>query len=457
MVSRLVSEARSARRKLILRRPVQWAAGQLRALERLLVDNQWRIVEASVEDLGKPVAEAWMSEVGLVLQEVRIQLKNLHRWRSPRRARLQLSLQPARAWLEPEPLGRVLVVGPFNFPFQLTLAPLAAALAAGNDVVVKPSELAPASSRLLAELLPGYLDREAVSVVEGGPEAVSALLDEPFDHVFFTGGTKAGREVAKRAAERLVPVTLELGGKNPAIVCGGAHIDRAARWILWGRLFNAGQSCVAPDYVLVEQSIAGQFVSAFRRSLASFYPTAESLSANMARIVNSAHFERLVSLVEAGGFKELISVGEPKPRELVFPPTILVGTAPSAACLQEEIFGPILPVVEVAGLEEAISFASDRPRSLVSYVFLGPSLDKRMISRELGSSAVVFNSTMCWFAARDLPFGGVGDSGMGAYHGRWGFETFSHLKAVYDRRGLELWVAYPPYVRLKARLLRLMA
>jgi aldehyde dehydrogenase (NAD+) len=438
-------------------RPAAWRRAQLEALRRLLTEGAGELETAMRCDLGKPPPESWITELRLVEREIAHSLNHLHRWMSPEHVHLPVVLQPGRASVVCEPLGVALVIAPWNYPVQLLALPMAAAIAAGNAVAGKPSELAPATSAVLARLVPRFLDPEAVAIVEGGAEVAQGLLAERFDHIFYTGGQQVAHVVAEAAARHLTPVTLELGGKSPAIVDRDANLGVVARRLAYGKFVNAGQTCVAPDYVLVHQDLEGRLVEHLAAAVSEFYGADPQASPDYGRIVNDAHFERLLGLLAAGGYATAV-VGGPGRAEAAqryLPPTILTGVSPDAAVMGEEIFGPILPVLAVPDLDAAVAFVNARPKPLALYVFSGhPAAAQQVIDRTSSGSACI-NTCIVQLAVPDLPFGGVGASGMGAYHGRRGFETFSHCKAVLSKPALpEPPLQYPPYTTLRQRLLR---
>jgi aldehyde dehydrogenase (NAD+) len=347
----------------------------------------------------------------------------------------------------------VLIIGPWNYPVQLVLAPLVGALAAGNFAVIKPSELAPATSRFLAETLPRYLDPECVQVVEGGAVESAALLAERWDYIFYTGNPSVGRMVMEAAAKHLTPVTLELGGKSPCIVDRSANLRVAARRIMWGKLMNAGQVCLAPDYVLVDEAVEAELLMHLAAAIKDFYGEDPRKSPDFARIVNQRHFQRLMRLIEGGG--QIYLGGDSREDELYCVPTILTKTPADAPIMQEEIFGPILPVLTVKSAGEAIAFVNQREKPLALYLFAEDAQVKRQVINGTSSGSVTVNYPCVQAAMPGLPFGGVGDSGMGAYHGRASFETFSHRKSVFMKG---TWpdpsLAYPPLSNLKERIIR---
>jgi aldehyde dehydrogenase (NAD+) len=352
-------------------------------------------------------------------------------------------------------LGVVLIIAPWNYPVQLLLSPLVPALAAGNTVVLKPSEVATATARLMAEIIPRYLDTRVVTVVTGGVDETTELLAETFDHIFYTGNGTVGRIVMRAAAEHLTPVTLELGGKSPAIVAADADIEVAARRIAWGKFLNAGQTCVAPDYVLVDASVKDELTAALLRAVHDFYGDDPQSCPDYGRIVNHHHWDRLTALLDGGGFESTIC-GGPGDRESRFlPPTVLSGVEPTAALMSEEIFGPILPVLSVAGLDQAITFVNERDKPLALYVFSSSDATIDRVIAETAAGGVCVNHAVLHVGISELPFGGVGASGTGAYHGKAGFDTFSHGKSVLRKPTKpDLAIMYPPYKSWKYKLVR---
>ncbi|MGW6171976.1 aldehyde dehydrogenase family protein [Arthrobacter sp. NPDC055138] len=433
-------------------RPLAWRRGQLQALVRLLTEGEAELSAALQADLGKNALESYLTEISIVRSEAGHALKHLGEWTRSRRVPVPLGLLPASARTEPQPLGVVLIIAPWNYPVQLLLAPLAGALAAGNAAVLKPSELAPATSRTLARLLPAYLDPEAVTVVQGGREESTALLAERFDHIFFTGGEQVGKVVLRAAAEHLTPVTLELGGKSPAVVMGG-NLRAAARRLVYGKLLNAGQTCVAPDYVLTTEALAPSLVKQLGRAVREMFGEDPAKSADFGRIVNEGHFDRLASYLADG---TVASGGRTDREQLYIEPTVLTKVSPDAAVMQEEIFGPILPVLTVADLGEAMSFINSRPAPLAAYLYSSSDAEQRRFEHGIRAGSISHNASTIQLAVPELPFGGAGASGMGAYHGKHSFDTFSQLRPVFSKGTLldTLRVAYPRYSAAKTRILR---
>ncbi len=432
-------------------RPLAWRLAQLDGLARLLREHEADMAAALAADLGRPATDAWLADVAPSLAEVEYAQKHLKRWVKPVRTRLPLNQLPARGWMQYEPLGVVLVISPWNYPFYLAISPLVAAIAAGNCVVVKPSELAPASSALMAELLPRFVDPEVVKVVEGDAGTSKALLAQGFDHVLFTGGTEIGRKIMAAAAPTLTPVTLELGGKSPVIVAADADVDVAARRIAWVKLLNSGQTCIAPDYVLVERSIRDRFVEKLLSTLAEF--RADAPDAGLP-IVNERQFERLSQYLEAS--KGTIAAGGvTSEADRTIQPTVILDPDPDEPAMCEEIFGPLLPVMAVDDVDEAIRFVNARSKPLALYAFTGSKATRRRIADEVPAGGVVFNHIAMHVLVPQLPFGGVGESGTGAYHGEWGFWTFSHRKSVLSKAVKpDPRFMYPPYTERAVALMR---
>lgn len=412
------------------------------------------LTDAMAADFGKPELEGWLTDIASVRRDIQGAARRLRSWAAPRRVAVPWTLQPGRADVVPEPLGAVLVIGPWNYPVRCVVLPLAFAIAAGNTVALKPSELAPATSALLAELIPAYLDERAVVVAEGGPEVAEGLLDQRWDHIFFTGGGRVGHLVMAAAARHLTPVTLELGGKNPAIVDHSGDLETAARRIVWGKFLNAGQTCVAPDYVLVHKSVEEPLVRALVHQVVSFYGADPRTSPALGRVVNHSHMRRLVEMLKATK-GHVVMGGQADPAERYLSPTVITDVSWDDAVMEDEIFGPLLPVLTFESIDEALSRLSAREKPLALYLYArNTDLVDQVIARS-SSGSVCVNHNAVQLAVPGLPFGGVGASGMGAYHGKAGFDTFSHAKAVLRRpaRG-ELPFMYPPYTRAKRWVLR---
>lgn len=444
-------------RELFLSGATRDIAYRKRALDTLydaLVSKKDDLARALYEDLNKSEFEAYMTEIGLTLSDLSHIRKKFPRWAKPRRARPDLTQYPARVRIVPEPYGQALIISPWNYPVLLSLEPLIESIAAGNVVVLKTSPYSAATSRLLAELLEDLFDDGLVSVFRGGRRVNQALLDEAFDYLFFTGSPSLGRIVMEKAAKHLTPLTLELGGKSPCIVEKSADLDLAAKRIAFGKLINAGQTCVAPDYLLVDKSVKDALIPRLQKELAVVLKDRDYFDKNYPRIVNDKHFKRLLALLDhqnilpAGG-----RIVDEKSRRLS--PVLVDEPDPESPLMREEIFGPILPVLSYEKLEEALNFIEKRPRPLALYLFTRDGEVESHITRSLSFGGGAINDCLLHMASSHAPFGGIGQSGFGNYHGRYGFETFSHHKTVMKKgRLFDLSLRYHPYREKDFRLLR---
>ncbi len=424
-------------------RDLRERAASLENLRGLLREGERELLVALAEDLGKPATEAYLSEIAFVEGEVALALKKLRSWNRPRRVRTGWITFPASGRVYPSPYGTALIIGPWNYPLQLLLAPLAGALAAGNTAVLKPSELAPQTSRALSRLIGERFHPGLLAAVEGGAETARGLLEQPFDYVFYTGSSRVGRLVMAAAAGKLIPITLELGGKNPCIVDRGADLKLAARRIAWGKFFNAGQTCVAPDYLLVPEELEAPLVGELKSAVGSFYGGDPRSSPDYGRIVNEKHLARLTGLLEGA---EVAFGGEIDRGERYLAPTVVRNVPEGHPLLEEEIFGPILPVLTCRTLDGALDFVNRRPRPLALYFFSTDRGHQRRVIAETTSGGVCLNDTVSQILPPRLPFGGVGESGMGSYHGKASFETFSRPRSVLARSArLDPSFRYPPY------------
>src|SRR6478736_3433804 len=436
-------------------RPVEYRKDQLRALDRLLVEREEDLLAALRHDLGKPAVEGHVTDIAFVRAEIADTLRHLDAWLKPERVKVPVKQQPGRGQIHHDPLGTVLIIGPWNYPVQLVLAPLVGAIAAGNTAAIKPSEVSAETSHALARLLPQYLDADAYAVVEGGVPETTALLDERWDHIFYTGNGTVGRVVMTAAAKHLTPVTLELGGKSPVIVDASADLDVAAKRIVWGKFLNAGQTCIAPDYVLVDRRVEAPLLARMTDAVRTFYGSNPRVSADLGRIVSERHFDRIARLADADGAGEVVFGGDRDRASRYYAPTALRGTDATAPIMQEEIFGPLLPTLPVDDLDDAIEFVTARDKPLALYLFAEDEGVQQDVLDRTTSGGVCLNATLFHIAVPALPFGGVGESGMGAYHGRATFDTFTHRKSVLSRpTRVDPSIAYPPYTPLKAKLLR---
>ncbi len=434
-------------------RRVRFRREALKRLREAIQEWQPQLAAALQRDLGKGATEAYMSEIGMVLAGLRDMLSHLRRWSRPRRVLAPLAQFPSSCEIIPEPYGVALIVSPWNYPVLLGLDPLVAAIAAGNCAILKPSELAPATSSVLAEMLAATFPPEFVAVVEGGVDESNELLALPFDKIFFTGSPAVGRIVMSAAARNLTPVTLELGGKSPCIIDETADIKLAARRIAFGKILNAGQTCVAPDYVLIEKSRKDEFVAAFEHAV--FHMLGENPLDNEAlpRIVNQRHYVRLMGLMR--GATTAVG-GQGDAASLRMAPTLLTDVTADSPCMQEEIFGPLLPVLTYTKLSSAEAFVLSRPKPLACYIFSNSSRHINRLKGNLSFGGGCVNDTIVHLAVAGMPFGGVGNSGMGAYHGHAGFRAFSHEKSVLRKANwLDLPFRYQPYGRFKDWVLRL--
>ncbi|GAB3621340.1 aldehyde dehydrogenase family protein [Glutamicibacter endophyticus] len=429
--------------------PRRFRAQQLRGLEKMLQEREVDFLSALEQDLGKSVTEAKFTEIDVVKSEIDYAQRHLSEWMDSSTVKVPLSLQPAMAKVEPRPLGVVLIIGPWNYPLQLVLAPLVAAIAAGNAALIKPSEVAPATSGTLAKFLPLYLDPRVYAVCEGGSDTASELLNARWDHIFFTGGEKVARIVAAAAAQHLTPTTLELGGKCPTVVDN--HLLPTARRIAYAKFMNAGQTCVAPDYVLsIGDSDA--LVDRLGKAITSFYGKEPLAHPDLGRIVSDRHFQRLRRLLSMGTVAHGGTFDE---ATLRIAPTILRNVDLDSELMREEIFGPILPVIELSSFEEALDFIAARPTPLAAYLMSENPRLQSIFSDRVRAGAIVHNAPMAQTIIPALPFGGVGASGMGSYHGRHGFERLSQMRPELSKTTVidTFSTIYPPYSWAKRKII----
>uniref|UniRef100_A0A8C8SFT5 Aldehyde dehydrogenase n=1 Tax=Pelusios castaneus TaxID=367368 RepID=A0A8C8SFT5_9SAUR len=407
-------------------RSVAFRIQQLKALERMINEKEKDIVAALQADLNKSECNAYSYEILGVLGDIALMLDNLPAWVGPKPVAKTIMTLTDEVYIHYEPLGVVLVIGAWNYPFVLIMQPLIGAIAAGNAVVIKPSEISENTAKLVAELLPQYIDKDLYPVINGGVMETTELLKQRFDHIFYTGSSQVGKVVMEAAAKHLTPVTLELGGKSPCYIDKDCNIEIACRRITWGKYLNCGQTCIAPDYILCDPSLQNKIVENIRKTLKEFHGEDVKKSPDYERIVNKHHFKRLLRLLEG---QKLAYGGESDEASCFIAPTILTDVSPESAIMQEEIFGPLLPIVTIESVDEAIQFINQREKPLALYLFSNDKkLIKRMIS-ETSSGGVTVNDVIMHYTVPDLPFGGVGYSGMGAYHGRHSFETFSHRRS----------------------------
>lgn len=434
-------------------RDVNFRLRALKKLQQTIREWESRIAEALHADLGKCATEGYMCEIGLVLGSIRDTIRNLRKWSKPRRVTAGLAHFPSGCCVEADPYGVVLIMSPWNYPVLLFLDPLVAALSAGNCCVVKPSSSTPATSKVLAEMLSSIFPPEYVKVVLGTHEDCNALLEEKLDYIFFTGSPAVGHGIMQAAARHLTPVTLELGGKSPCILDASANVKVAARRIAFGKILNAGQTCVAPDYLLIHRSCKEEFVTEFREAVAEMLGEHPVQNDKLTHIINKRHFDRLMGLMEDA---TPVVGGQGVAETLRIEPTLLDNVTSDSECMQQEIFGPVLPMLVWDKWEDVEAFVLSRPRPLASYLFTTDKEVEKCFRNHLAFGGGCVNDTIVHLAVHGMPFGGVGDSGMGSYHGKAGFDTFTHYKSILKKANwLDLPFRYQPYTKLKDSLLRL--
>ncbi|GLX80087.1 aldehyde dehydrogenase [Thalassotalea insulae] len=432
---------------------LKWRKQQLLQIKKLVEENEQACLDALEQDLGKPAVEAWITEVSYISGDVDHVVKRIDKWAKKRKVRTPIVAQPGRSYIQPEPQGTVLIIGAWNYPLQLVLAPLVAVISAGNCAILKPSELAPATSALLAKLVPQYLDTSAFSVVEGGVEETTKLLAQPFDHIMYTGNGQVGRIVMTAAAKHLTPVTLELGGKSPVYIDQSADLEITAQRLAWGKWMNAGQTCIAPDYILTDKSLIPPLVTALKKQIKQMFGEDIKASPSYGRIVNQRHTKRIASYLSSG---EIAFGGTTDIDAKYIEPTLIIDPALDSPLMTDEIFGPILPIISIESFAQAKQFIKERDKPLSSYIFTKDKAQTDNWISEISSGNQCVNDVIMFNAVPDLPFGGVGPSGIGQYSGKAGFDNFSHLKSVLTRPFLkDLPVRFAPYTQLKFKLLRL--
>jgi aldehyde dehydrogenase (NAD+) len=424
---------------------------------KLVEENEEEIAAALHSDLKKSKYESYICEIKGVDNSCKLTIENLHKWMAPEKRAVPIAVWPASASIVPEPLGVALIISPWNFPFLLAFDPIIGAIAAGCTICLKPSEISPATSSLLARLVPEYLDSDAIQVVEGGVPEITALLEQKWDKIFYTGNSKVGRIILGAAAKHLTPVTLELGGKCPVFIDDTVDLKVASNRILVGKFgSNSGQACIAPDYILVEEHFAPKLIKQFQNSLVEFFGKDPSTSLDLSRIVSKNHFQRLSSLLDDPSTAEkIVHGGERDEKTLYIAPTLLENPPLDSPIMTEEIFGPLLPIIAVRDVNAALDLINDRPKPLAVYIFTANKDYIKRFTEETSSGGLVVNDCVLQFVATDLPFGGVGESGTGAYHGKASFDSFSHKKSVLVRsmKG-EVSARYPPFTAKKQSLIR---
>ncbi|WP_181304685.1 aldehyde dehydrogenase [Rufibacter sp. XAAS-G3-1] len=424
-------------------RPLNFRVQMLRRLQEAIAREEEAIMAALAEDFGKPPFETYATEIAILQSEIKFMLRHLPQWTKPRRVKSSFLNFPSSDAIYAEPYGVSLVIGAWNYPFQLTLSPMLGALAAGCCAILKPSELTSATSGLTARLIQEHFPPEYLTVVQGGPQVSQALLELPFDKIFFTGSVPVGKIVAQAAAKQLIPVTLELGGKSPCLIDETANLSVAAKRIVWGKFLNAGQTCVAPDYLLVQESVAAPLLEKLTQTITQFYGPLPAQSPDFARIINDRHFQRLSSLLDHAN---VYTGGQTDAASRYIAPTLLSNITWEHPIMQEEIFGPLLPVLTYPSLPQAIQQINARPKPLALYFFSESKKAKELVLHQTSCGGMCLNDTISHLANPHLPFGGVGTSGQGNYHGKASFDAFSHQKSVLMKPAHpDLPLRYPPY------------
>lgn len=436
---------------------INFRINQLRILKTAIKKYEKEILNALYKDLGKSEFEAYSTEIGFTLSSIEYMVKNLKKWARVRKVKVPIHQYPSKTYIMFEPYGTVLIIGPFNYPFQLLIEPLIGAMAAGNCAVLKPSENTPTISALIRRIIDETFDKDYIRVIEGEKEITSALINSPFDYIFFTGSVSVGRIVMEAAAKNLVPVTLELGGKSPTIVDSAANLDISAKRIVWGKLINNGQTCIAPDYLIVHKDIKAEFIEKLKTTIIDFYGKNAFKSNDYGRIVNTRQFDRLVSIINRDRSK-LIYGGNYDRDSLYIEPTLIDNATWQDASMEDEIFGPIFPIIQFTDLQQVINMIKERPKPLALYVFTEDKLTEKKVLESVSFGGGCINDTISHVASPYLPFGGVGNSGIGGYHGEDSFKTFSHRKSILKKSTrFDMNLIYPPYknkVSLVRKLLK---
>ena len=416
---------------------------KLELLKKVIQKYESGVIKALKTDLGRSEFETYATEIGFIFEEINYTLKHLESWAKVKKVKTPITLFPGKSFIHPEPYGVILIISPWNYPFQLCLSPFIGAVAAGNRVVLKPSEFATETSSIIRKIISEVFKEDQVVVVEGGLDETQTLLKQKFDYIFFTGSTGVGKVIMKAAAENLTPVTLELGGKSPCLIEESANIEIAAKRVAWGKFLNAGQTCVAPDYVLIPRHLQDQFLDRLSFYIITFYGKDVRTSSDYPRIVNNRHFDRLKSLL----IESKIAIGGELNREQNFiSPTVMKNVELSDKVMQDEIFGPILPIIPYDNLQDAIKNILDFPKPLAFYLFSEDSQKQKAIISAIPFGGGCINDTVIHLANPNLPFGGVGTSGIGSYHGQKSFDTFTHYKSLYQQGTLvDIPLRYPPY------------
>lgn len=414
----------------------------LKTLNEMITKYEQNILQALKKDLGKNPAEAWLAEFGYLRSEITYTIKHLHKWIKPKKVKTSLMQFPGRSHIMYEPLGQTLVIAPWNYPIQLAIAPVIASVAAGNVTMLKPSEISGYSSKLLYTMFSEFFNEDYIAVIEGGVEETNELLDLPWDHIFFTGSTAVGRIIAKKSAEHLSRVTLELGGKTPTVVTKHANIEIAAKRIVWGKFMNAGQTCIAPDYILADESIKEQLIEQLKQAIVKFYGEQPEKSGEYSRIINQKHFNRIIKLIDSN---KVVFGGTYSEADLYIAPTILHNVTIDCPVMHDEIFAPLLPIITYSSLKEVPMIINKNKDPLAAYYFSENKDEIEFLLQKIPAGGVSINTTIQHIVEKDLPFGGRGSSGQGSYHGYASFKQFSHEKSViYMPTLFDLTLKYPP-------------
>ncbi|APF23609.1 aldehyde dehydrogenase [Clostridium butyricum] len=433
---------------------INFRINSLKNLKKVIKKYENEIIKALNNDLGKHEFESYTTEVGFIYSSIEDFIKNIKKWSRPKKVKTPIFLQPAKSIIINEPYGTVLIIGPFNYPFQLIIEPLIGALAAGNTAVVKPSEMCPNVSMILMKIINEAFDPEYVACVEGAVETSSNLLKSHFDYIFFTGSERSGKIVMENAAKNLIPVTLELGGKSPVIVDKTANIDNVAKRIIWGKTVNNGQTCVAPDYVLVHNDVINEFIKKAKQTIKEFYGEDISNNKDYGRIINENHFNRLKNIIDKEK-ENIIFGGNYNKKDMFIEPTLIVKNAFTGESMSQEIFGPILPIIGYDNIDEAIKQIKGLSKPLALYLFTEDVKIEKHILNEISSGGVCINDTITHLANSNLPFGGVGSSGMGSYHGEESYSTFSHKRSILKKSSkISFTMLFPPYNKSNLKLVK---
>ncbi len=430
---------------------VKYRIAMLKKLRSLIIEYEQEIIKALWDDFHKPEFEAIATESRFVLKELNYSIRKLRKWSRPRRVRTPVIHFLSHSYIKPQPYGQVLLMSPWNFPFQLAFLPLVGAISAGNCVIMKVSRQVPNTSGVMERII-NQMPMELVAIIDGDYSVSDYLLEQKFDYIFFTGSPGVGRHIMKKAAENLTPVSLELGGKNPCVVTADARLDFAAKRIAWGKFINCGQTCVSPDYLIIDRSIKGKFLDLITSDIRMFYGDDPEHSPDFARMISAQNVSRISELLKKG---RIVTGGVNKPADKYVAPTILADVSPNDPVMQEEIFGPVLPVIDYGDFEEVYKIIEQNPKPLATYIFSeNKKLVKQFLSRTQSGNAGV-NDTVMQIASPYLPYGGVGSSGVGRYHGRMSFETFSNMRSVMVKSTLfDIWLRYPPYTKAKTAIVR---